>query len=165
MKRIPLIIVSLLAVSACAAKDTAQYLLDTGKDNIKLTYQQSKKWLETPVNGQGAPQPVASSYCYHTLQDIVCYRQPMPGWEARLVAYQGTNAAPPAPAVMQLMPKPVKDARLKPENRIANTKPVFDKIPEAPKDDAITIDGAISPVPVMNPALEQLPDPALSPQL
>jgi hypothetical protein len=164
MKHVPLIIVSLLAVSACEpGKETGKFLYESGKDNVRQTYQKVNEWLNVPVNPPKEPLPVASSYCYRALQDIVCYRQAMPGWEHRLVAYQGTHAAPPPPAVMQLMPKPVKNESMKPTNRVANSKPVFDKLPEAPKEEAITIDGNISTAP--NPALEQLPDPALSPQL
>lgn len=40
---------------------------------------------------------IPPSYCYRVMQDILCYRDPRPGAEGRLVAYQGEVGAEPAP--------------------------------------------------------------------
>jgi hypothetical protein len=36
-------------------------------------------------------KPVRDAYCYRVMQDIMCYHEPQPGAEARLVAYQGNE--------------------------------------------------------------------------
>lgn len=118
-------------------------------------------WL-TPMPKE-VPKPVTSSYCYHTLQDILCYRMPMPGWENRLVAYQGTDAPPPPPATMELMAKGAVVAAPLPQARAAEAKPIF---AEVPADPTVKNKNSTSDVPaVVDASHEQLPDPTLAPQL
>jgi hypothetical protein len=130
------------------------------RDNVKLTSQKVEEWWLTPLPSTD-PLPLAPSYCYRVQQDVLCYRQPMPGWEHRLAGYQGTGAQPPAPATMQLLPVRTLDSSKLAVNRLAAAKPVFVQLPpdakEAPKDPTqpSTVDASTDP----------LPDPVLSPQL
>lgn len=110
------------------------------------------------------PQPVAASYCYSALQDILCYRAPMPGWEHRLIAYQGTGAPPPVPSTMKLLPVHVVDNTMLPETRAANAKPVFAKPPEELKTEKTEESTSVN-TGAVDATHEQLPDPALAPQL
>lgn len=142
------------------AQRTAEGYADTFRDNVKKTANKVQEWWFTPLPST-EPLPVRASYCYKAQTDVLCYREPMPGWEHRLVAYQGTGAeAPPAPS-MELLPKQTGDTSKLAENRVASTKPVFVEPPpepkEAPKD-------AGSPA-VEDKSHESLPDPATSPQL
>lgn len=59
-----------------------------------FTYQPKKKELK----------PIPSSYCYRTLLDIICYSEPLPGADDRLVAYQGTVLQQPPPPPKPVMP-------------------------------------------------------------
>ncbi len=135
---------------------------DDVRDNIKRTGEHLRSWLITPLPST-EKQPMPTRYCYRVLQDILCYRQQMPGWEGKLVGYQGAVAAPPAPAVMKVMPLRADNPAELPANRAANTKPVFAEMPTDSKEtkdsgtaaDAVTIDSGH----------ETLPDSALSPQL
>lgn len=130
------------------------------RDSLKRTGHKLRKWWLTPLPEDPAPRAVAASYCYHVLQDIVCYRQPMPGWEHRLAGYQGTNAEPPPPAMMKVLPLRTANPTKAVENRIANAKPVFVGVPPDEKKS----DAEEQPLSV-DPANEHLPDPALAPQL
>ena len=139
---------------------TAKGYANQLRDNVKKTGAKIQEWWFTPLPST-EPLPVASSYCYKAQTDILCYRQPMPGWEHRLVAYQGTGAAPPPPATMQLMPQKANDNSKLAENRLANVKPIFVELPpepkQAPKD-------ASQPT-TDDHSQEVLPDPTLTPQL
>jgi hypothetical protein len=127
------------------------------RDNVQKAVGKARKWLLTRPE---APQPVAvpASYCYKVLQDVLCYRQPMPGWEHRLVAYQGTYAA--APPVALTRPLPSVGANT---TAVATkSQPVFVEMPVEPaKDPQKDVADAVS----MDAAHETLPDPASSPQL
>lgn len=141
--------------------ETGRSVGDNVKDSIYETKDQLKEWIFTPPKKKGEPLPIASRYCYKAQTDILCYRQPMPGWEGRLVAYQGTDALPPPPPVMELMPKATKDSRQLPENRVATAKPVFAEPPKEEKKEAKDPNEPELP----NSLNEQLPDPSQSPQL
>ncbi|MDE3015497.1 MAG: hypothetical protein KGI29_01035 [Pseudomonadota bacterium] len=115
-------------------------------------------WMRPPPPPP-PPKVIASSYCYRTYQDILCYRQPMPGWEYRLVGYQGTYAAPPPPAFMQ--PLPVQAAMANSSSaRVADAKPVFTDMP--PPENEVTKPDDTG---TADPTHEMLPNPALVPQL
>lgn len=130
------------------------------RDNVYNTSERLQKWVLTkPEKPQ--PKPVAASYCYNVYQDILCYRSPMPGWENRLAGYQGTNALPPMPAQMEPLPIHTADTSKIPTKRIADAKPVYVKIPEAPKP-AVAAEGGVV---IQDSAHEQLPNPAITPQL
>lgn len=131
------------------------------RDQVKVTADKLRTWLIAPPPAKGAPHAIASSYCYRSLQDVLCYRQPIPGWEQRLVAYQGTNAAPPPPAMMATLPKRVIDESVLPENKVANSKPVFTTVPPPPKEEEKNSDS----MPILDATHEQLPNPSLLPQL
>ena len=131
------------------------------RDNLRKTSEKLREWLITPRPPKKPNNAIAASYCYHAQSDITCYRQPMPGWEGRLVAYQGTNAVAPDAAQMQPLPKREVIASVLPENKVANAKPVFTELPVSPKPEEKNSDQA----PVLDSAHEQLPNPALSPQL
>jgi len=161
VKRIISTLGIILPLASCApAEDTGQSMLEAWRDNLRATSNTIEKWVTTHP-GHEPPQAIASSYCYHSLQDVLCYRQPMPGWENRLIAYQGTNALPPEPAIMQLLPKQPVEADMLPANRVANSKPVFSTMPVSVKEGGKSSDQPQ----VIDSSHEQLPDPALAPQL
>ncbi len=139
----------------------ATRIANTVRDNLKETGEKLREWWLTPLPAARPNRAIKTSYCYRALQDVLCYRQPMPGWEHRLVGYQGTNAPPPPPAMME--PLPVRSAEAsKPANRLAKAEPVFTEIPLNLKDaqKKNSADPSIS-----DPTHETLPNPALSPQL
>jgi hypothetical protein len=129
------------------------------RDNIKRTGNRIRKWWITPLP-EKKKQPVAASYCYNVYQDILCYRQPMPGWEHRLAGYQGTGAEPPPPAMMIPLPTRNVDPKQLPQNRVANAQPVFGEIPADIKEEKDQEQQSPSEA-----VHETLPDPALAPQL
>ena len=131
------------------------------RDNVKQTNEHIRDWLITPLPSK-EKQPMPARYCYKVLQDILCYRAPMQGWENKLVGYQGKDAAPPPAATMQLLP--LRDnnvANTKPLNNAPVSKPVFVGIPSAIKEVKNTEVNAAS----IDSAHETLPDSPLSPQL
>lgn len=153
-------------MAACVPQQqAATRLANDLKDNVYHTSAKVKEWANTPPPADRPPLPVKSSYCYHVLQDILCYRQAMPGYESRLVGYQGTDALPPMPVVTQLMPVPKQEVSIQPANRAANAQPVFVSLPPTVKDirkeDPNATIGNLTP----DPEHEQLPDPASAPQL
>ena len=170
---------SVVAAGVGAEADAVQVLdneqknaktgLDLMKENAMKTGEYMRKWFIMPK--PDAPRDdrvIASSYCYRVLQDIVCYRQPMPGWEHRLVAYQGTHAKEPPLAMMEPLPKRAEDVAAaasppqKAESKVANVKPVFKDLPKEQKP-AEEEQPDLGPVP--ETVHEQLPNPALAPQL
>jgi len=156
------ILVSLAALlTGCAQAEQAESLPTLVKDNIYKTASKVTEWVSTPPAPPPGPKDVADSYCYHVLQDILCYHQPMPGWEYRLVGYQGTHAEPPAQATMQLLAKRRPDNGDTPATRAANTTPVFATVPVLPKETEKPSDQSQ----VIDSNHELLPDPALAPQL
>lgn len=137
-------------------------MADNVRDNVKKSGDKLREWWITPPAAEKPSRPIKASYCYHVLQDITCYRAPVPGWEARLAGYQGTGAEPPEPAMME--PPPLEaEARKLPANRLATAAPVFEK-PPAPLDtkkDEIDLQNPGS----VDASHESLPNPALAPQL
>lgn len=148
---------SLLARDNAAGK--LNRIANNARDGIKQTAHRLREWWLTPLPEEHL-HAVPPSYCYKALQDVMCYRQPMPGWEHRLVGYQGTNAEPPPAVVTKLLPQRQADSMKQAENRIANTKPVFVTLPPDDKKQEQTAD----PVAV-DSSHENLPDPTLAPQL
>lgn len=137
-----------------------QGFADTFRDNFHKTGRQIKQWWFTRPEKQDK-QSVPPSYCYHVHQDVLCYRQPMPGSEHRLIGYQGTYAAPPPPSVMRLLPTGGADKSQLPANRVATSKPVFGEIPSDLQEERKEHQEEAEP----EAAHEILPDPALAPQL
>lgn len=134
---------------------------DNVRDSIKRTGERMREWWITPLpNPQKHAMPVR--YCYRVMQDILCYRDQMPGWENKLVAYQGDGAAPPTPATMKLMPLRA-DNTVPSGKKLDNLKPVFVSIPtevKEQKDQAAPANPA-----AIEPAYETIQDSVLSPQL
>lgn len=155
-------IAALLGLVACAPLQENGERAATGlKNNVQETAERIEHWMmPTPKKPR---HEVPNSYCYSTQGDVLCYRSPMPGWEHRLVGFQGTHAVPPDAPVMQPMPVRAPVTAMKPENRAKSSKPLVVEAPVEPKSDmaeahagqAITVDAAH----------ESLPDPALAPQL
>lgn len=131
------------------------------RDKAKVTGNKLRSWLITPLPPKKANQAVAASYCYRSQTDVLCYRQPVPGWEGRLIAYQGTNAPSPEAAQTQPLPKRVADASILPANKAANAKPVFKELPPPPKP----VEKDPDAPPVFDASHEQLPNPTHLPQL
>jgi hypothetical protein len=148
-------------IEAAGDNITQKYIMPLAgvtRDNAEKTTAQMRKWWLSPA-ADNTPRPVPASYCYHALQDVLCYRQPVAGWEHRLVAYQGTDAQTPPASVTEPLPRRAVDANKTPEKRTASAAPVFVNMPpeekKADKEDTSTIDASH----------ETLPDPALAPQL
>jgi hypothetical protein len=151
--------VLVLSLAGCGpAQQTGTQLANDFKDNMYKTSEKVKEWAMTPPP-KPAPLPVPDSYCYHVLQDILCYRQPMPGWEHRLVGYQGTDAREPAFVMTEPLPVHTTETRLPPGTRESSVIPVFIAPPPEIKTVAKSGDDAAVA------SHEQLPDPALAPQL
>lgn len=141
------IIIGLFALSACdhlaedskavkeQAKTDAKTVQDnvTGKtmrvadnvrDSVKRTNERMRSWWLTPLPSQ-EKLATPTRYCYKVLQDILCYREQMVGWENKLVGYQGTNARTPNPATMQILDVQPETTENLPVNKVVNAKPVF----------------------------------------
>jgi uncharacterized protein YceK len=153
--------------AATETADHAETLDRSAKNGLFEATDHVAGWFEP--SKPKPPQLITASYCYHVYQDILCYRQPMPGWEARIAGYQPLNAAPPPPVVMQRMPKTLADAGELPATRAANVKPVFVQMPVSPAATDKAPEGSAPPSAAANPPdpmqQEQLPDPAMMPQL
>lgn len=78
-------------------------------ENIKYNAYEFKETVKELVTyhppAKPVPKPLPPSYCYKVYQDIMCYREPIPGAERRLVGWQGDNVVegvavtPPEPVV------------------------------------------------------------------
>ena len=179
-----LIILSMLSLCACdhfeqdkqeavvqAKKDAdtvesnvsknAMRVADNVRDSIKRTNEHVRDWWITPLPST-AKQPMPTRYCYRVLQDILCYRQQMAGWENKLVAYQGADAMPPTPATMKPLPLRA-DGVILPEKRVESMKPVFVAMPAETKESQSS--NTIAEPVILDSAHENLPDSVLSPQL
>lgn len=137
-------------------------MADGVRDGIKRTNERLREWWLTPLPKE-VKKPVPQRYCYRVLQDILCYRSEMPGWESRLVGYQGTGAKPPKPATMEPLQLRAEDDKTLPKDYAAKAQPVFTDIPEEKKDNksAVPSTGTI----MIDPMYEPLPNSVLVPQL
>jgi hypothetical protein len=146
------------------AKSSAKQVATNMRDNVRHNSKKLKEWwFYDPEKDKKVARAVPTSYCYAVMQDIVCYRQPMPGWETRLVGYQGTGAAPPPVVATKPLPTLAQNTAKLPENRLISTKPVFKEMPaELDKEKKEAVDLT---VPVTDSAQEILPDPTNAPQL
>ena len=161
MKLYSFFIPSCLLLGACTSTvESAKTLAEDLKTNVYETSYKIKDWAMTPPASNKDPKEVANAYCYQVLQDILCYRQPMPGWENKLVGYQGTHATTPPPAQMQLMAKSKEDPAIMPANKVASAKPVFTTLPDVPKPVEKNTDAA-----PIDASHEALPDPSKAPEL
>jgi len=140
----------------------AMRVADNVRDSIKRTNDRVREWWITPLPST-AKQPMPTRYCYRVLQDILCYRDQMPGWENKLVAYQGEGAAPPTPATMKLMPLRADNQNFPVEKKLENLNPVFVSVPPEVKGNSgqnVTTDAT-----AIEPAYETIQDSVTSPQL
>ena len=133
------------------------------RDSIKRTNDRLRDWWLTPLP-KDTKKPISDRYCYKVLQDILCYRQQMAGWENRLVGYQGSTAQPPTTATMEMIPLRADDPSTLPANRAASAQPVFAAIPTDIKESNENNSSSNEPI-TIDPMHEILPDPALAPQL
>lgn len=149
------------------AKSTAHKVADKVRDNVRATSRHVKKWwFYDPEKEVKVARDTPNSYCYRTGTDVLCYRQPMPGWERRLVGYQGTYATAPSPVAMQLLPTNGNDTGQSPESRVANAKPVFTEMPaEVKEEPKAVIDPQDPAAAAAENVHEPIADPTLSPQL
>jgi hypothetical protein len=146
------------------AKSTTTRIADGIRDNVHATGRHLKDWWNYDPNAHVATrQPVPNSYCYRAQTDVTCYRAPMPGWENRLVGYQGTFAEAPQPVMMQPLPAKSVDTNMLPATRVAKAQPVFVEMPpevkQEPKDPTQLLEAD------PQNAHETIADPTLSPQL
>lgn len=130
------------------------------RDNIKLTNDRVRDWWITPLP---STQPLAmpSRYCYRVLQDVLCYREAVPGWEGKLVGYQGYKATPPAVVATQPLPLRDGDDSSLAVNRVVNMQPVFVGMSTAPKDKNAATNNTVD----LDAPHETLPESPLAPQL
>jgi hypothetical protein len=103
-----------VALAACtSAQEPASQALDTVGNETGASYNKMRGYLDLgprpkPVQSKDVVQP---RYCYHTYEDIICYSQPLPGEEYRLVAFQSASGKtgytlPPAPTNVVMPPLP-----------------------------------------------------------
>jgi hypothetical protein len=103
-----------VALAACTkAQDTTSQALDTAGTETSASYNKIRDYLdvghkEKPPEAKTAVQP---RYCYHTYEDIICYAQPLPGEEYRLVGFQSSSGKtgytlPPMPDNVTMPPLP-----------------------------------------------------------
>ncbi len=146
------------------AKSSAKRVATNVRDNVRHNSKKLKEWwFYDPEKDKKHAHAIPASYCYSVFQDVVCYRQPMAGWEHKLVGYQGTGALPPPVATTEPLPSLAQNAARLPENRLTSTKPVFKEIPADLEKDKK--DAADAGMPENNSAQEILPDPTNAPQL
>jgi hypothetical protein len=146
------------------AKSTTTRVATQIRDNVHATGKHLKDWWFYDPAAHVEAKTVPNSYCYKTQGDVLCYRAPMPGWENRLVGYQGTYAEAPPPVMMQPLPTKTVDARMLPENRIANAKPVFTSLPPEVKEEPAKDPAALLETDPQD-VHETIADPTVSPQL
>lgn len=137
-------------------------MADNVRDSIKRTGNKLHEWWVEPLPDTSHKNPMPPRYCYKVLQDILCYREQVVGWESKLVGYQGENAKPPSPSSTQLIPlrKVEKSSESSVEKRVAGAKPILSSIPQNIKD--TTNPSSSSP---LIDSQETLPNYPLSPQL
>lgn len=156
----PFFALTTAAILLCACGDAEEH---TGRivhgisENYHHTADKIDEW--TTATPKKQKHEVPASYCYQALQDILCYRQPMPGWEDRLVGYQGTRAAAPPVAKTKPLATRAEDNSMLPANRAKTAKPLVPGVKAAPKA------APVDPTAVPEAARETLPDPLQSPQL
>ncbi len=156
-----------------AKKDAKQVEENVGKsvtrmannvrDRVKETNERLRDWWLTPLPSK-EKKPMPNRYCYKVLQDILCYRSQMTGWENKLVGYQGANAATPTPPTTKALQFRADDPSSLPANRAEQTKPVFATMPTN-DDEAKNAASTSGDTVVIDSTHETLPDPALAPQL
>ncbi|MEI7669036.1 MAG: hypothetical protein WCJ33_03035 [Pseudomonadota bacterium] len=61
------------------------------EENTKITWEKTREYLGVSDKKPKKPEKTQERYCYHTYQDIVCYKEQIAGAESRLLAYQGTE--------------------------------------------------------------------------
>jgi hypothetical protein len=101
-RRWHLLLLGLWPLSLTACVQTAHNLNETGHyfvDDFGKSIDRVREYVSVPDKPLPKAPPVKPSYCYRVMQDIICYDNPKPGAESRLVAYQGPGANPPVPSV------------------------------------------------------------------
>ena len=157
------VLTTLLAGCATVQTNSERVATDI-KDSIYTRADRIEKWVLTPP-ASDEKKGVPASYCYQSYQDILCYRQPMPGAEARLVGYQGTDAPAPQVAVMKGLPRRAEGVNMEPEVRAKNAKPLAYKNTDAAKPaEEPVAEGEIKTI-TIDAAHESLSDPTMAPQL
>src|SRR5262249_26051832 len=80
-------LIACLALTACnKAQDSANNVLDTVGNETSDTYNKVRDIFD--LHSKPKPEkPTQPSYCYKTMQDIICYPRPLPGQEERLTGY------------------------------------------------------------------------------
>lgn len=145
------------------AKQGAHRVANNFRDGVRATTRRAKEWwfYDPEAEKQTGGTPVPPSYCYTVMQDIVCYPGPIPGWEHRLVGYQGTLAKAPPVVATKPLPKLAAEGDIPADTRLKSAAPVFKEIPEEVKKER---EDSAQP-PAGDTAQETLPDPLMSPQL
>lgn len=146
-------------------ESSASRIADNFRDGFHRSVDRFERWWFTPPPEENGKRAIPASYCYNSFQDVLCYRQPMPGWEHRLVGYQGTAAVPPPPAVMEPLPVRAQEKPSTSAGRIANAQPVFTEMPVMEKEAESTQTQEEGDSAAPDVSHQTLPDPALAPQL
>lgn len=95
----------LLALAACTPqnKQSVQYHMNDTSQRMQHAVREEVREINRSIQNYITPEPKkplrpipVSSYCYRAYGDVVCYRDPVPGGEERLIGYQEPPAKPGA---------------------------------------------------------------------
>lgn len=135
----------LLALCACqdTITDTSYKAANTVEDNASLTWNKARDILDLRRNPPPMPPTPRSQsrYCYNFFEDIVCYAQPIPGEENRLIAYQG-NTGQTGYVLPAAKYKDAKDSSAPATEKPADTTPLPPPISNSSKLKEIFFDPA-----------------------
>ena len=130
----------LFCVTACQQNmEAVRRTSISARDNLIETKDHIGSYFILPPYEKPQNQPVASRYCYKTLADIICYADPQPSMESRLVASQGVATSHELPASTSLPPVAASGQDMKRE-RQARAQPVFVGLPPVVRSDDSTVD-------------------------
>ncbi len=88
---LPLICISLMLFACDQVKDSPGRALNAVEDNTSATWNKMREYAGVPRKNEKPVEHAQARWCYRSYQDIICYGEPIPGQEGRLVAYQGSH--------------------------------------------------------------------------
>lgn len=130
--------VALFALSACGEMQENIYRAQTEvQKEASVTLDKVQGYLQVPKYKKASPKEPPPSYCYRTGGDILCYKQPLPGQEDRLVGYQSTIA----PEALVASKAKVREVKPMPP-RVVKPVPASAPAPAAKQSDTVFVDMA-----------------------
>lgn len=133
----PMMLLALCLLAGCAknaAQDVHMAARQTAvnvRDQVKEVTGRVKTYFVLPAYQPAQSKPPQTAYCYRTQSDILCYRDPVPGAEMRLVAFQGVAQPDGSSQVVAVMEEPplvtAKDRApsARPAYRAVDPQPIF----------------------------------------